>query len=470
MIDKVKQYISKEELINVNDKIIAGISGGADSICLLCVLRHLQEEYKLDITAVHINHGIRETAMRDQMHTEMLCNQFGIEFYAVKCDVTAFSKENHLSTEEAGRILRYKTFEDIADKKGYKNYKIAIAHNMDDNAETMLLNMVRGSGIKGMSGILPKRGNIIRPLLCLSRNEIEEYLQKQELSFCTDETNLSDDYSRNKIRHHVLPVLKDINVNCLERFSELSAQVTEAEEYLNIKTQEALENASYKDDDGSIHIKSTELLSCHEYIRKRVLLEAFGEIANRKKDIGAVHVNILYNLFSLQVGRKVMLPYDVVATKEYDGIVLRKEYLKAVEQKAEATVSIIPGEMITFNRYELCASVKDISKDETASFPRDTFVKWFDYDKILMQTEKTGKPLVVRNRNDNDFIVISKDGAVQKLKKYFVNEKIDSTLRDTIPLLAIENDIIWILGHRTSTAYNVDETTGRILEISYKMN
>ena len=219
--------------------LVAGLSGGADSVCLVAVLKEIIEKEQLDIRllAVHVNHGIRGTeAERDEQFAKQLCRQLSVEYISRRVDVPSVAHQEKLSEEEAGRILRYRIFKEIAtqqEKHTGRKVKIAVAHHQNDQAETVLMNLVRGSSLRGICGIRPVRDNIIRPLLCVSRAQIEEYLTLQGLSYVTDSTNEELVYTRNKIRRELIPYLeKNLNPNAVQKLTELADSVLQAEEYI----------------------------------------------------------------------------------------------------------------------------------------------------------------------------------------------------------------------------------------------
>ena len=212
MLKKVLSFIRQHNMLSEGDIAVCGLSGGADSVSLLLSLYELRDELGISVEALHVNHCLRgEESDRDQEFCRDLCKRLGIPFTAVSCDVMGYAKEHSLSCEEAARELRYDIF-----AKHTIDKKLATAHNADDNLETVILNLVRGSGLKGISGITPARDNIIRPLLAVSRAEIEEFLKKHDQDYVTDSTNLSDDYTRNRIRHNIIPVMKSLNTSMIE--------------------------------------------------------------------------------------------------------------------------------------------------------------------------------------------------------------------------------------------------------------
>ena len=213
--EKVLKFINENRMMEKGDNIVIGVSGGADSMCLLDIMLYIATEYDLNIYVVHINHGIRgESAYRDARFVKDYCYSRGVNCTIGEYDVPILASQWGMSHEEAGRRVRYEAFDEMLQRLGGKG-KIAVAHNADDSAETILLNLIRGSGLKGMTGIQPVRDNIIRPILCLSRSEIEAYNQAEGINYVTDETNLEDEYTRNKIRMNILPKMCQINPNAI---------------------------------------------------------------------------------------------------------------------------------------------------------------------------------------------------------------------------------------------------------------
>ena len=208
-LKRIENFIADYSLISMHDRIVLGVSGGADSVALLEVLNELKDKYSLRLFVVHVNHGLREEAKEEAKYVEALCKERDIPFYLFNENVKELSEKMMIGIEEAGRFIRYESFEKVS--KEVNADKIAVAHNTNDLSETMLFNLFRGTGVKGLASISPKRGNSIRPLLCVQRNEIEEFLKERKVSFCVDKSNYSNEYSRNRIRHNVLPQLKSIN-------------------------------------------------------------------------------------------------------------------------------------------------------------------------------------------------------------------------------------------------------------------
>ena len=244
---KASEYIKEHHMISKEDCIMAGVSGGADSVCLLFVLYELQKTMGFRLQAVHVEHGMRgEESLKDAYFVETLCKTYDIPFHIYSYDVPKRAKQEKLTAEEAARKSRYDAFGDAC--RQYKGTKIAVAHNRDDQAETILWNLIRGSGLKGLSGMKPVNGCIIRPLLGVTRAEIEAYLAERCQPFCTDSTNLECDYTRNKLRHQILPVMeRELNSQARRNIALAGERLSRAEVYLEkTAAKKALKAASIK--------------------------------------------------------------------------------------------------------------------------------------------------------------------------------------------------------------------------------
>ena len=238
--NKVTNFINKYQMLEAGDLVAVGVSGGADSVCLLHLLRRVSGEIPCTLLAVHVDHGVRPEAAKDAAYVEQLCRKMEIPFYLQKVDMNGYAKEHGLSPEEAGRQLRYAAFEEAL--KEYRREgqacKIAVAHNANDRAETMLFHIFRGSGIRGLRSIRPVREHVIRPILCLEREEIERYLAENHLEYCQDSTNEEDEYTRNKIRHHILPYAeREVCSGAVAHMGELADILAETEHYLEGQTR-----------------------------------------------------------------------------------------------------------------------------------------------------------------------------------------------------------------------------------------
>ena len=447
MIDKIHSYVDKYHMIVKGDMIIAGVSGGADSVCLLLVLLELRKRVPFAIRVVHIEHGVRgEASRQDALFVKSLCEKNEIPEVEYSFDVPRIAEEQGISVEEAGRKLRYQTFEQEAAKE--QQAKIAVAHNQNDNAETILHHLVRGSALQGIAGIVPVRGTIIRPLLCVTREEIESYLAEHEQNYCTDATNFELIYTRNRLRHEVLPVLNEINAQAVPHMSGTAEVLRETQEYMQLQADRLIA-VGVTAENGHLILHKDCIWQEPPILRKLLIHRLIGEQARSSRDITAAHIKDVLELFDRQVGRSVSLPYGLRAERIYEGVRLTSQK-KSVSDKAPVPLK---------DCGQFCCRVFDNNLN-IGKIPKKKYTKWLDYDKIEDN-------LCVRSRCPGDFFLLDETEKRKKLKQYFVDEKIPQEERDEILLIADGAHIVWIVGYRISAKYKVTENTRRILEIQY---
>ncbi len=466
---RIEKFIQKYHMLTCGDRVIAGVSGGADSVCLFLMLLELREKIGFDLIAVHVHHGLRgEAADQDQRFVEALCEQHRIPLEIFRVNLESIAKKRKQSLEEAGRMVRREAFDSVCQK--YGGNKIALAHHQNDNAETLLWNLSRGTGLDGLGGIRPVNGKFIRPLLCMNRKEIEEYLAKRKQSYCIDETNAGTDYTRNKLRHLVLPILEEqVNSAAVRHMNETMEQIWELKEYMQEQVEAAYQECVQEHFEKAcwIQIQQKSFETFPELIKKMVIRKGMEQVGGKKRDLSHKHVDVMMELMNKQVGRTLDLPYEMHAKRNYEGIRLEKQrtYSFGEEKKAEIMQECmselnIPGETILADR-NLKLRCKILEKPKNLSIkdiPQKIYTKWFDYGIIKSS-------LYIRTRQAGDTIVIDEKGHQKKLKNWFVDEKIPKEVRDSQLLLAENNEILWVLGHRMSQAYQVKQSTKWILQI-----
>lgn len=466
---RIEKFIQKYHMLTCGDRVIAGVSGGADSVCLFLMLLELRKKIGFDLIAVHVHHGLRgEAADQDQQFVETLCEQHRIPLEIFRVNLESIAKKRKQSLEEAGRMVRREAFDSVCKK--YGGNKIALAHHQNDNAETLLWNLSRGTGLDGLGGIRPVNGKFIRPLLCMNRKEIEEYLAKRKQSYCIDETNAGTDYTRNKLRHLVLPILEEqVNSAAVRHMNETMEQIWELQEYMQEQVEAAYQECVQEHFEKAcwIQIQQKSFETFPELIKKMVIRKGMEQVGGKKRDLSHKHVDVMMELMNKQVGRTLDLPYEMHAKRNYEGIRLEKQrtYSFGEEKKAEIMQECmaelnIPGETILADR-NLKLRCKILEKPKNLSIkdiPQKIYTKWFDYGIIKSS-------LYIRTRQAGDIIVIDEKGHQKKLKNWFVDEKIPKEVRDSQLLLAENNEILWVLGHRMSQAYQVKQSTKWILQI-----
>ncbi len=306
--EQVLNTIKKYDLINENDKIICGVSGGPDSICMLDILKDLKEELKFEIIVCHMNHLIREEAISDEEYVVNYCEKNNIKCYVKRIDVKNYANNNKQGTEEAGRTVRYEFFDEILQKENAN--KIAIAHNKNDKIETIIMNMLRGSGISGLKGIEPKRENkYIRPLIEIERARIEEYCEKNNLQPRIDKTNFINDCTRNKIRNIVIPYIKsEFNPNIINTMNRLSSVIDEENKYLEEITVDKFNKLKIKEEKGYIVLNLKEFNSENIVIKKRLIIYSINKTIGNIQNIEKVNIDDIIKLCEKNIGNKYLMP------------------------------------------------------------------------------------------------------------------------------------------------------------------
>ena len=441
---RVNDFINKYGMLEKGDGIVLGLSGGPDSVCLFLVLMALQQEYGLSICAAHINHMIRgKDADEDEAFVERLCAAYDIPLIVERIDIPALVRESGRSVEEEARMARYQVFDRLAaqlEQELDRPVKIAVAHNADDNAETVLFHMARGCGLDGMCGILPKRGRIIRPLLEVPKQEILELLEENGQDYCIDGTNSDIEYDRNRVRANIIPELRQINPQALRHISAMTENLTEVSEYLELEAKGLLEMARSDGDS----IRKRTLLTAPRIIRMQALKLYLSKYMPNEKDVSKIHLEQAEALLTTEGEKYLDLPHKKRLVSSY-------ETMSVVDQKEERPDRDMPTGNFQFREFVLTGQ---------AEYPRNTYTKWFDCDKISGE-------IVVRNRMEGDYLTINSEGGTKSLKQYFIDEKIPKNMRDTIPLVCDGSHVMWVVGYRISEHYKLTEDTRRVIEVVY---
>lgn len=444
MLDKALGAVEKYNMLSPGAAVIAAVSGGADSMAMLLFLMKIRERYSLSLTVAHVNHGLRgEEARRDENYVRSFCEKNGLRFEVLHADVAALAKQRGESCEECGRRVRYEFFESID-----KNAKIATAHTASDNAETMLFNLARGSSLKGLCGIPPVRGSIIRPLIFCTREEIEEFCRENSLDFVTDSTNLTLDYSRNKIRRIAVPALKEINSAFEENASHFSQNAALDEDFLEGETKALLLSAQA---DGGLSCEA--LLSAHPAIRRRALLGCIKNVCPKSADfktVGAVE-NIL------SPGGKIQLSPDTFAVS--DGAVLRfaAPIKKGEEWSEDIEPECINGSACHNGRVSICRVNKKNFLD-TQKIHKDVLDYCIDCDKIIGRVR-------IGSRCSGDKLTLARRGCTKSLKKLLNEAHIPPESRCDIAVLRDEAGVLWVEGFGADRRCRVGKNTENVLII-----
>lgn len=461
MWKKVRDYIIEHQLAQEGERVMVALSGGADSVGLMLALKEISENpggFPLDLKAVHVHHGLRgEEADRDSAFCRQLCKAWEIPFETVTREVRTYALETRISVEEAGRILRYEALGEAAAAWGAD--RIALAHHMDDQAETILHNLVRGSGLRGLGGIRPVQGNRIRPLLGIRKEEICRYLNSHEISWCEDSSNASQDYTRNRIRSQILPIFRGtVNENATENIIRAGEIIAQADEYLE-KVAGLVWEREGTEEEYRVGISICNLLEQDAIVRTYLLRYMVGLMIAGKKDITARHYGQMEQLLTRNGPGICHLPGGFFAVREYESFwIEHKREVKNMEcgawQPHAISIPQLGGPEIQAGIFQ----IKAFKREKGGEIPKNQYTKWFDYDRIK-------GTLWARNRKAGDSIVLS-DGGTKTVARYMIDEKIPKVMRENIIVLAEDQQILWIVGHRISEIYKITEATRTILQVS----
>ncbi len=480
MWNKVWSFVEKQNMLQQGDRVVAAVSGGADSVCLLSVLA--ENPLDLKLRAVHVHHGLRgEEADRDAEFVRTLCEQWGIPFKLVYRNVAEYGKENGLSVEEAGRMVRYEALEEAAgewqEEAGGIDAErgrvwIAVAHHQDDNAETILHHLLRGSGLRGLSGMRAVQGSRIRPLLCVRHQEILDYLAEKGLDWCEDSTNQSEHYTRNRVRNQLIPYMTEhMNHHAVENILHAGEIFARADQYLERQAELAWDRYGWEErkEAPRAGIDLRGFLEQEPIIRDYLVRRMFAATASGQKDLTARHVSQMERLAEGSPGGRCDLPGNRQGVRTYDSLYVEQNCRKGVKAGSKA-------EERSGRRREICHEIcppapgnevlqvgemgfRAFFREKDIEIPKKEYTKWFDYDKIK-------DTLCIRYRLAGDYLVLS-GGGRKTLRRFLIDEKVPRELRDQIVVLAEGNRVLWVVGYRISEYYKIREDTHTILQVDF---
>lgn len=436
LFERVANRNKKESLVENGDRIVVGFSGGPDSVFLVEMLLKLREKIDFDIVLVHINHLLRgEEAQRDEDFSINYGKSKGLKVFARKIDITSLGKEKGLSLEEAGREARYSFYKEVLEKSN--SNKIALAHNKDDQIETFMFRLTRGTGLSGLEGIATKRDRYIRPISEIYKSEIVNYLDENNISYCIDSTNLENEFTRNSIRIDLIPFIeKRYNPKFKDKIFSLIEEIRD----INIFIEKEIEQFSY---DETINIES--ILKFPKSIRGKILskyLYKYGLEVNRKK------ISLIESILEKGGSQEISLDSQYILKKEYN--ILKIQKINLIKNNIEEVTFTIPNK-IKYGDYIIEAE----------------YVERGEQNKNCFYTNlKLGDTLIVRGRKDGDKIIPTGMKGEKKLKEIFINEKIGKEKRDSIPLIVHNDNIVWIAGVRGNEKYN--STEKRCIKLSVR--
>ncbi|WP_055665245.1 tRNA lysidine(34) synthetase TilS [Desnuesiella massiliensis] len=468
MLEEVLAFINENSMIKRGEKVLIALSGGPDSVCLLHVLYSLREILGISIMGAHVNHCLRgKDSDEDEKYALKLCEKLNIPCYVKRIDINKLSKERGLSSEMAGREARYEFFNEL--KEIHNVDKIALAHNCNDQAETIIMRFMRGAGIEGLTGIKPVRDEVyIRPILQINRQKIEEYCLGNNLKPRIDKTNLENVYSRNKVRLELIPYMqKNFNPDIINTLNRMANIIGKDNEYMDNVAEEKFKKHCFRKNEYIIIYKEA-FKEAHSIIT-RIIRKAINNFFGSLYNLEWIHIYDIITLQAQGTGKIINLPHNIIAENQYGDIIIRDKIFKPHDLEEliiknftmdkDSLKDVIELEN-TFLSYKI--SFRLLSKDEVVDFNKYTLSKFFDYDKIK------NKDIIIRARREGDKFTPYGMSGSKKVKDLLMDLKVPKNERNQIPLFCVENQICWIVGYRISDKYKIEKNTKRILQVKFE--
>ncbi|GAB6179128.1 tRNA lysidine(34) synthetase TilS [Desulfotomaculum defluvii] len=461
VLERVYTEITQNPMVIRGQRVIVGVSGGLDSVVLLHILNCLRKDLGIFLHVAHLNHMLRgEEAKEDALFVQALCQEWGIPCTAEERDVPAYAQTKKVSFEVAAREIRYQFFCKVLKKTA--GDKIALAHHANDQAETVLMNLLRGSGLKGLSGITPIRDNLyIRPLLKISRYEIEQYCQQKGLSYRIDRSNLDTKYRRNKLRHQLIPLLeKEYAPGLVGNLSRMAEQIREEDQFLECLAREIYQKVLRGMDESVLILDRNELMKQPVVLLRRIIRIVYQQLNGTKQGLAFEHVDNLINHLIRGGPEKIIeMPAGIIVRLASD----RLDVSKGMMERQTMTVSYfleVPGS-VTIDGIKVSSRI--INKDEMSMAPWELppNIVAIDYNCV-------SQPLEVRFRKEGDVFIPFGLGKKIKLKKLLIDSKIPRHLRDQIPLVVetTSGRIIWVCGIRLADHIGLTSLTQKVILLS----
>ncbi|NQU16620.1 MAG: tRNA lysidine(34) synthetase TilS [Candidatus Saganbacteria bacterium] len=451
------QTIKEYKMIAPKDIIIVGLSGGADSVALLYLLNEYKNELDITLYVAHLNHLLRHDAGIDQNFVENICKNLGITCFTEAIDVAAYAEKNKLNLENAARKLRYNFYYRTASKVGAN--KISLGHTADDNVETFLMHLLRGAGLKGLSGIPPLRGNIIRPLIKIWRRDIEKFTASLKVVPRIDHTNYESKYLRNRVRLKLIPQLKIYNLNIKQILLQTILLLTEDAQFLETRVKEALKEVTITEKEYQIELDISRLRALEAPVQGHLIRAAIEKLKGNLSELAFSHIHDISKNLSSTEGWELHLPDKIFAIGNRNKLLISKEKPPAPTKKSFHYKMSVPGQVIIeeTNTIITASLHEDINKDEIEGSSNTT---------VFVDFEEVGRELIIRSRRNGDrFYPLGMKGA-KKLQDFFVDNKVPKEERDIIPVIESQGRIIWVAGQRIDERVKVDKKTDKAVRLT----
>ncbi len=451
-------------MIIAGDRVLIGVSGGADSLALLYFLDKFKGQLGIEIGAAHLHHQLRGLeADADQAFVREFCRERQIPFFSIKKNIRAIAKEQKISIEVAGRYQRHSFFKALAREKDFN--RIALGHHLNDQAETVLMRLIRGSGIKGLVGMAAKRDSLlIRPLLMVEKKDLIAYCKENKVSFRTDASNFERAYTRNKIRLEIMPAILKINPQADRHFVEFAQIAGDYQAFLDDYVDKIEDKLLHKED-GVIYLDRLRWLKEKSIVQAELLRRGIRRFKGSLKEIEYNHIVALQDLLtSEKTCGEIHLPQAIKVVRRYDRVKIGQQV-----KPSSAFYSphlIIPGKTYIIAFFRLILEVERLEgqyleKKNSLNHKNDS-EKYFDYDKM-------SGDLYLRNRQTGDFFYPPGLSGKKTIKKFLIDQKVEREKRDLIPLLAVGNELLWLIGYGINERLLIDETSKNILRIKIRL-
>lgn len=448
MLNQIESLIETEQLLSPGDRVLMAVSGGVDSMVLLDVLYQFQKKFQLTLHVAHLDHQLRSDSQADAQFVVEQAKQRGLAYTVKQTDVAALAEKNRHSIETAGRDTRYQFLTSVANEQGCQ--KIALGHHQNDQAETFLLNLIRGANVQGWGGMKPKSDAYIRPLLHCSKAQIRQYAQERDIEFREDDTNTDQQFRRNWIRHEIIPLLEQKNEQWVDAITRNQAIFREISDYLRKQAEQAFEEIVIHLSESNVTLDRKNFNQLHPALQSEIIRLVVQKLSGSLIRLESDHIlNVRQHTQQSTSGQVIELPLGLKVLIQAESILFSMHPEQPDE--IESTELPVPGKT-AWDGWNFTSTLKDVrNRQDIGSL------------SVCMDWSKIEPPLVVRSRQPGDRIDPMGLGGHKKIQDIFVDAKVARTARDRVPLIADRQGIVWVVGHCQSERTRVTSASRRLL-------
>lgn len=449
--NRFEAFVNKHELITQGDRVLIGVSGGIDSVVLLDLLMELKGRTRIEVAVAHINHRLRgEESEGDEKFVRELADAYSAECFVQGAETREYVIEHRTSLQVGAREIRYKFFDTVRILKNFT--KIATAHNANDNAETVFFNLLRGSGANGLGGIPIKRGEVIRPLLFAQRDEISQYARVKSLKYREDSSNTKNYYTRNYIRHSLLPEIKDkINPGIVSTLNRSAEIFQELEAFIRDEAKSIYKNVARILDDNKLVLDISKLRSCLLFLQERIIIDSLRSFVHGEIQFSKVHA--IMNLIDSETGSSIEIGNNITVYRDRQSLV----FVRGPVDQTEFVAEIVPGRKYEFEDFYFDS--EEVSSDQV-HFPLSPVVEF-------VNAERAGKALTLRQWHPGDWFVPLGMAGRKKISDFLVDRKMPIYQKKNVLVLTNRDNVIWVCGLRLDDRFKITGDTRSILKIEF---